>query len=87
MNLLHYDEWKETERAPELVINNVGAFDTLAAGLGNSALNGFEIGTVWNEWQDFWTGQPNTTSRDISGNQRQGRRIFSKNRSNNTNHC
>tara|TARA_B100000085_G_scaffold88352_1_gene79728 strand:+ start:1789 stop:8022 length:6234 start_codon:yes stop_codon:yes gene_type:complete len=70
------DEWKETERAPELVINNVGAFDTLAAGLGNSALNGFEIGTVWNEWQDFWTGQPNTTSRDISGNQRQGRRIF-----------
>jgi len=70
------DEWKETERSPELVINNVGAFDTLASGIGNSALDGFEIGTVWNEWQDFWTGQPSTTSRDISGNQRSGRRIF-----------
>ena len=29
------DEWKETERAPELVINNQGGFDTLVSGLGN----------------------------------------------------
>src|SRR6056300_1449172 len=71
------DEWKETERAPELVINNVGAFDTLASNLGNSALNGFEIGTVWNDWQDFWTGAPrDVTSRDVSGNLRSGRRVF-----------
>src|SRR6056300_395767 len=33
------DEWKETERAPELVINNVGGFDTLTSNLGNEALN------------------------------------------------
>lgn len=71
------DEWKETERAPELVINNTGAFDTLASNLGNAALNGFEIGTVWNEWQDQWTGTPRDVgSRDISGNQRSGRRVF-----------
>ena len=71
------DEWKETERAPELVINNVGGFDTLVSGLGNSALNGVEIGTVWNDWQDFWTGAPrDVRSRDTSGNQRQGRRVF-----------
>ena len=71
------DEWKETNRAPELVINNVGAFDTLASNLGNSALNGIEIGTVWNDWQDFWTGAPrDVSSRDVSGNQRQGRRVF-----------
>src|SRR5210317_46256 len=71
------DEWKETERAPELVINNIGGFDTLASNLGNSALNGFEIGTIWNEWQDSWTGTPvDITSRDTSGNLRAGRRVF-----------
>ena len=71
------DEWKETERAPELVINNTGAFDTLASNLGNDALNGIEIGTVWNEWQDQWTGTPrDVASRDISGNMRHGRRVF-----------
>ena len=31
-------------------------FDTLVSGLGNAALNGVEIGTIWNDWQDFWTG-------------------------------
>ena len=71
------DEWKETERAPELVINNVGGFDTLASNLGNSALSGFEIGTIWNEWQDSWTGTPvDIASRDTSGELREGRRVF-----------
>ena len=71
------DEWKETERAPELVINNVGGFDTLVSNLGNEALNGVEIGTVWNDWQDFWTGAPrDVTSRDVTGNLRSGRRVF-----------
>ena len=71
------DEWKETERAPELVVNNVGGFDTLVSNLGNSALQGFEIGTIWNEWQDNWTGRPiDIATRDTSGNQRAGRRVF-----------
>ena len=71
------DEWKETERAPELVVNNVGGFDTLVSNLGNSALNGFEIGTIWNEWQDNWAGRPvDIATRDTSGNQRSGRRVF-----------
>jgi len=71
------DEWKETERAPELVINNIGAFDSLVSGLNNDALNGIEIGTVWNEWQDNWSGAPRDVStRDVSGNQRSGRRVF-----------
>ncbi len=71
------DEWKETERAPELVINNTGAFDTLASDIGNASLNGIEIGTVWNEWQDQWTGTPrDVASRDVGGNQRSGRRVF-----------
>ncbi len=71
------DEWKETERAPQIVINNTGGFDTLVSGLGNSALQGIEIGTVWNDWQDFWSGAPrDVSSRDTSGNQRAGRRVF-----------
>jgi len=71
------DEWKETARAPELVINQSGAFDTLVSNLGNPNLNSFEIGTVWNEWQDFWTGAPRDVgSRDISGTQQSGRRLF-----------
>ena len=71
------DEWKETERAPEIVINNTGAFDSLVSGLNNDALNGIEIGTVWNEWQDNWSGTPrDVSSRDTSGNMRSGRRVF-----------
>ena len=71
------DEWKETNRAPELVINQTGGFDTLVSGLGNASLQGIEIGTVWNDWQDFWSGTPtDVSSRDVSGNIRSGRRVF-----------
>jgi hypothetical protein len=51
------DEWKETERAPELVINNDdGSWDTLVKQSGNPNLQSVELGTVWNEWQNHWTG-------------------------------
>jgi len=71
------DEWKETNRAPELVINNVGAFDSLVSGLGNPNLLGIEIGTVWNDWQDFWSGSPaDVSTRDVGGARRSGRRVF-----------
>ena len=70
------DEWKETERRPELVINNVGGFDTLVSGIPNNDLEGVEIGTIWNDWQDFWSG----TTRDVASRQvgggRSGRRVF-----------
>ena len=52
------DEWKETERVPDLLINEQGAFDTLVRDLGNPNLDSVEIDTVWNEWQDFWQGTP-----------------------------
>ena len=48
------DEWKETNRVPDLLINEQGAFDTMLANLGNPNLESIEIDTVWNEWQDFW---------------------------------
>ena len=60
------DEWKETERAPELVLNNQGAFDTMIS--GNPGLESIEIGTIWNEWQDMWAGAPREMDvRNIGG--------------------
>ena len=59
------DEWKETERAPELVINNPnGSWDNLTRQTGNSGqLSEFPMSTVWNSWQDTWTGRPVETER------------------------
>ena len=72
------DEWKETNRAPQLVINNTGAFDSLVSGLPSDQQNqGIEIGSVWNEWQDMWSGSPaDVSSRDVGGARRSGRRVF-----------
>jgi len=66
------DEWKETNRVPDLLINEQGSFDTMVAGIGNTNLNSVEIDTVWNEWQDFWQGTPVETiqrggTRDAGG--------------------
>ncbi len=59
------DEWKETERAPELVINNNdGSWDTLVKNSGNPNLTSVEIGTVWNEWQNHWTGVSSTNDTE-----------------------
>jgi hypothetical protein len=59
------DEWKETERAPELVINNPnGGWDNLTKQTGNSGqLSEFPMSTVWNSWQDTWTGKPVESGR------------------------
>ena len=56
------DEWKETNRVPDLLINQEGSFDTLVKNLGNPNLDSVEIDTVWNEWQDFWVGKPVDTA-------------------------
>jgi hypothetical protein len=64
------DEWKETNRVPDLLINQEGAFDTMVANLGNPNLESVEIDTVWNEWQDFWLGTPVETT--TQGNIRRG---------------
>ena len=66
------DEWKETERAPDLLINEQGSFDTMVANLGNPNLESVEIDTVWNEWQDFWVGTP-VDGGTTTTNRRRGR--------------
>ena len=50
------DEWKETNRVPDLIVNQQGSYDTLLNTLGNPNLESVEIDTIWNEWQDTWTG-------------------------------
>ena len=66
------DEWKETERVPELVVNQQGMFDTMAANLGNPNLQSIELGTVWNEWQDNWVGRAvEAGTRNIGGQRRE----------------
>jgi len=57
------DEWFETERLPDLIINREGNFDTVLAQNANA------IGTVWNAWQTQWSGVTTSTSntwRDTS---------------------
>ena len=64
------DEWKETERAPELIINNQGGFDTLIS--GNPNLASVELGSIWNEWQDQWAGRPRDLQvRNLGGQVRE----------------
>jgi hypothetical protein len=59
------DEWKETERAPDLVISNDdGTWDTLVKQSGNPNLQSVELGTVWNEWQNHWTGVSTSNSTE-----------------------
>mgnify|MGYP001572729255 CR=1 FL=1 len=59
------DEWKETERAPDLTItNDDGTWDTLVKQSGNPNLQSVELGTVWNEWQNHWTGSSTSNSTE-----------------------
>ena len=44
------DEWFETVKAPALIINKEGDFDTFAAQNRNA------IGTIWNSWETQWSG-------------------------------
>ena len=60
------DEWKETNRAPDLLINEQGGFDTMVSNLGNPNLDSVEIDTVWNEWQDFWQGTPTESTEQTN---------------------
>lgn len=62
------DEWKDTYRAPELIVNENSVFD-------NIKNNNPELwGSLWNEWQISWTGTPtyalnNSTNFTGSSNQ------------------
>ena len=54
----------------------MGGFDTLVSGIPNNDLEGVEIGTIWNDWQDFWSGSTRDVSSRQVGGGRSGRRVF-----------
>jgi len=53
------DDWFETDRRPDLVIDVEGNFNTIK----NIAEKSGVLGTVWNAWQTQWTGAPISTGR------------------------
>jgi len=53
------DNWKDTIHAPDLVINNSGAYDAVALTAATSDTFGFH----WNEWQTNWLGQSTVSGR------------------------
>ena len=58
------DEWKETLRAPDVVIDQTGIYDSLIQMADSSGA----IGTVWNEWQTNWTGEPASSTTETQTN-------------------
>jgi hypothetical protein len=54
------DDWKETTDAPEFVVDNRALFDVVdlleAQGM---------FGSIWNEWQVNWTGEPVISERVV----------------------
>ena len=46
------DEWKDTDRRPNVVVNQEGVYDAMLATINQTDA----LGTVWNEWQTNWTG-------------------------------
>jgi hypothetical protein len=55
------DDWFETDRRPDLVVDVEGNFNTIK----NIAEKSGVLGTVWNAWQTQWTGAPISTGRVV----------------------
>jgi hypothetical protein len=49
------DLWFDSNRLPSVRRTVEGDYDTVLKGVGNA------LGTVWNNWQTDWTGEPVTT--------------------------
>ena len=68
------DEWMDTETQPEMTVNIPSVFDTISQLAGGTAAS-LNLGTLWNNWNDTWTGvrgtgqnQTNSTNRFWHGN-------------------
>ena len=51
------DNWFETERLPDVVNDVNGNFDIISRLAEESGV----LGTVWNSWENSWTGQSVST--------------------------
>ena len=59
------DEWFDTEKQPELVIDLPGTYDTISD-LANQKVLDLNVGTVWNNWNDTWAGSVKEVNRQVS---------------------
>ena len=66
------DEWMDTTKQPDLVVDLPGSYDTLTT-LASEGVLKLNMGTVWNGWNDYWSGSVKETNRQVdrtlSGNQ------------------
>jgi len=53
------DIWQDTEQLPEVRVNREGNFDAVMAENDNA------LGTVWNNWQTTWAGEPTAVSSEV----------------------
>ena len=53
------DIWQDTEQLPEVRINREGNFDAVLSENTNA------LGTVWNNWQTTWVGEPAVVSSEV----------------------
>jgi hypothetical protein len=65
------DEWMETETLPELQVDMPGAFDTLTD-LAAAGVLDLNLGTVWDNWNETWSGTPQEVNRTSDRNARFG---------------
>ena len=56
------DEWMATETMPDLQVDMPGTFDTLTMLAAEGVLD-LNLGTVWNNWNDTWSGSIDEVSR------------------------
>ena len=56
------DNWKDTETRPEVIIDQVGIYDSFKDLLDATGVTG----TIWNEWQVNWTGEPVVETKETS---------------------
>ena len=61
------DEWMATETRPELRVDLPNVYDTLT-NLASQGVLDLNLGTVWNNWNDTWTGVRSDTGNTTSTN-------------------
>ena len=59
------DEWFDTEKQPELVVDLPGTYDAISD-LANQKVLDLNVGTVWNNWNDTWAGSVKEVNRQVS---------------------
>ena len=69
------DEWMATEVLPDMQVDMPGTFDTLT-NLAAAGVLDLNLGTVWNNWNDTWSGSVQEVNRQF----RQANRRFGWNK-------